>query len=153
MKNDNKGFSLIELIVAIALLAAVSAMLLSFMVSGSNMFRRVSTDVSLQMESQVAMVQLREYIIDCNDTLRYNSSTGSLTIRNSGTEEHVFIWNSDDGIIRYDGDPLAEHVSFFNLTQVGNTVEIVLVFSRQNEVYRATQTIDLRNDTVKIEIS
>ena len=153
MKKENKGFSLVELVIAITLLVIVSSILLGFMTTGSNMFRRISTDVSLQMESQVAMAQLREYIIDCNDTLLYDSSTGSLTIRNSGPEEHVFVWNAADGIIRYNGDPLAEHVSDFHLTQIGGAVEIVLVFSRQSEVYHAAQTINLRNDTVQIEIS
>ena len=151
MKKNNKGFSLLELIIAIALLSAVSTILLSFMTTGSTMFRRVSTEVSLQMESQVVMTQLREYIIDCNDTLRYEESTHTLTVMNSGPQQHIFTWNPTTGIILYNGDPLAEHVAAFHLAQGEGAVEITLVFERASESYRATQTIALRNDTVTID--
>ena len=153
MKNDNKGFSLIELIISILLLAIVSTMLLGFMSTGSTAFRRISTDVSLQMESQVAMTQLREYIIDCNDTLRYNQSTHTLTILNSGPSEHVFTWDQTDGIIRYNGDPLAEHVSDINFVKVDGGVEITLSFNYLNENYHATQTVALRNNAVIMDFS
>jgi len=153
MKQDNKGFSLIELVIAISLLAIVSAMLLNFMTTGSTMFRRVSTDVSLQMESQVAMTQLREYVIDCNDTLTYDQAAHTLTVLNSGAEEHVFTWDPSDGIIRYNGDPLTVHVSAFHLTQVDGAVEITLAFSHIDEKCEVTQTVALRNDSVIIDFS
>ena len=153
MKKDNKGFSLIELVIAIALLGIVSAMLLNFMTTGSTMFRRVSTDVSLQMESQVAMTQLREYVIDCNDTLTYDQATHTLTVLNSGPQEHVFAWNPSDGIIRYNGDPLTEHVAAFHLVQVEGAVEILLAFSHIDESFQVTQTVALRNDGVSIDFS
>jgi len=151
--NDNKGFSLIELVISISLLAIISGMLLGFMTTGSNMYRRVSTDVSLQMESQVAMTQLREYVIDCNDTLRYDSAAHTLTVLNSGPQEHRFIWNQIDGIIHYNGDPLAEHVALFELIQVDGAVEITLVFEHLGESYHSTQTVALRNDAVIMDFS
>ena len=153
MKKENKGFSLVELVIAITLLVIVSSILLGFMTTGSNMFRRVSTDVSLQMESQAAITQLREYIIDCNDTLSYEQSSHTLTVLNSGSQEHVFVWEPDDAIIFYNGDPLAEHVSSFHLLQMDGAVEIILSFSNIAETYHTTQTVALRNDAVTIDFS
>ena len=153
MKKENKGFSLVELVIAITLLVIVSSILLGFMTTGSNMFRRVSTDVSLQMESQVAITQLREYIIDCNDTLSYEHSSHTLTVLNSGSQEHVFVWKPDDAIIFYNGDPLAEHVSAFHFLQIDGAVEIILSFSNLSETYHTTQTVALRNDAVIIDFS
>ena len=153
MRKDNKGLSLIELVIAISILTIVSAMLVGLMSTGSNMFRQVSTDVSLQMEGQVAMTQLREYVIDCNDTLHYDDATHTLTVTNSPTQKHSFVWNPTDGIIRYNGDPLAEHVAAFRLYQVEGAVEIALAFEHLGESYYATQTVALRNDAVTIDFS
>ena len=153
MKKDNRGLSLLELVIAISLLAIVSAMLLGFMTTGSSMFRRVSTEVSLQMDSQVAMTQLREFVIDCNDTLHYDMTTHTLTVRNSGPKEHVFVWTPEDGVIRYNGDPLAENVSSFFIVQVDGAVEITLALARDGESSTVTQTVALRNDDVTVEFS
>jgi len=153
MSRNNKGMSLLELVIAIAILGIVSAILVSFMSTGSSMFRQVSTDISLQMDSQVAMAQLREYVIDCNDTLHYDDAMRTLTITNSGPEEHKFVWDPADGIIRYNGDPLTEHVAGFRVFEVDGAVEIMLSYEHLGESYFSTQTVALRNDTVTIKVS
>ena len=156
-RADNRGLSLLELVIAIALLALVSTMLLGFMTTGSTMFRRISTDISLQMDAQIAMTQLREYVIDCNDTLRYNESARTLTVLNSdasgAAQEHIFVWDEADGTLRYNGDPLAERIAAFHLIQMDGAVEITLVFSHLAETHRSTQTVALRNDAVAIDFS
>lgn len=65
MKNRS-GVTLIELVVAFALLGLVSLSVVGLMSTGANSFRRVSSEVSLQYEAQLTMSQLQEYLIDCS---------------------------------------------------------------------------------------
>ena len=63
MKN-NKGFTLVELLVATAIIAIVITAITGFMVVGSRTFASTSAEVNLQHESQLAFNQLQDLIID-----------------------------------------------------------------------------------------
>ncbi len=81
MKN-NKGFSLLELIIAFALLSIVSAMVVGFISASSSAFRNVNSEVSLQYESQVTLGQLQEYLIDCSGGVTFDNGGKVLYILN-----------------------------------------------------------------------
>lgn len=150
MKKNNKGFSLVELIIAFAILGIVSGILVSIMISSSNMYRGVSSELSLQMQSQLVTSQLKEYIIDCNDMLFFYDDT--LTVRNSDAE-HVFEWHADDKTITYNGDLLATNVGAFSVSPVfdGRGVEILLRLEKNEDTYVAPQTVMLRNESVLLK--
>lgn len=65
IKVNNKGFSLVELIIAIAILAVVSGIILTFMNTSSNIFRRNSADVDIQTEAQMVANSISDLVIDC----------------------------------------------------------------------------------------
>lgn len=67
---NNKGFSLVELIIAIAILAVVSGIILTFMNTSSNIFRRSSADVDIQTEAQMVANSISDLVIDCERTVR-----------------------------------------------------------------------------------
>ena len=46
MKNDNRGFTLVELIVSIAIFSIVMLMAFSFMVSGARTFSNVNSRIA-----------------------------------------------------------------------------------------------------------
>ena len=156
MRKDNRGLSLLELVVSIAILGMVSAILVSFMSTGSAMFKRVSTDVSLQMQSQMLATQLTEYIIDCNESIEFSGGQGAahLTVRNTtpgGIVEHRFDWNGTTGIVTYnDKDEMAEYVSFLGVEITGNTVTLTLHLAKDEDFYVSTHTVALRNDSVRV---
>ena len=149
MKNDNKGFSLLELIIAFALLAIVSVILLSFMTSGSNMYSSVSTEFALQMQSQVVMAQIKEYVVDCNGAIYFDGET--LTIRNSDAD-HSFVLNAAERTISYNGYPLATDVSAFSVQSAfsSGAVEVITTFEKNGKSYSTTQVIALRNELVSL---
>ena len=101
--RNNKGLSLIELLVAFALLTVVSAAVLGLLTVGANSFRRVNSEVSLQYEAQLTMKQLQEYLVDCNRGLFWDSSTRELFIANADDENNVTIhrFGLVDGQIYY----------------------------------------------------
>ena len=149
MRKDNRGLSLLELVVAIAILGMVSAILVGFMTTGSAMFKQVSNDVSLQMQSQMLSTQLTEYIIDCNASITFEgllkTSTPTLTVDNI----HAFVWDPNSGVIKYNGDEMAECVSFFDVLFEGNTVTLRLALAKGDDVYESTHTVALRNDSAR----
>ena len=146
MKNDNKGFSLLELIIAFTLLSIVSSILLGFMVTSSNMYRNISGNISVQMQSQATAAQLKEYVIDCNNTVYYAAGDPEtvLTVRNIDTD-HVFVWNKNDQTITYNNDLLASNVSDFAVEYSGGTVQMLLTLERYGKDHTVTQVINLRN--------
>jgi prepilin-type N-terminal cleavage/methylation domain-containing protein len=96
MKTNNKGFTLLELIIAFAIMSIVSAIVLGFLATGSNIFRSVYSESKLQYNSQLAMSQLQEYIIDCNGGICFetdassNTKTLSILNRNSDGTGHLY---------------------------------------------------------------
>lgn len=71
MKRNNRGFTLIEVIVTLAILSVVSGSIVGFMVMASNQYRSSNTEVNLQFESQVVMNQIKDLIIDANKGVAY----------------------------------------------------------------------------------
>jgi ribosomal protein L1 len=151
MKTDNRGLSLLELILAFALLAVISAIMLGFMVAGSRMYRTVSGEVSLQIQSQTVMAQIKEFVVDCNGKIAYDG--GTLTITNTDAA-HVFAL--ENGKIYYNGDELASNVTSFRAAFDYNygaettvkSVTVHLTLEKGGEEYSAVQLIALRNENV-----
>lgn len=103
MKEDNRGFTLVELVICMVIFAIVAAAAFGFMISGSRTYGSVTERLNLQLDSQLAMNQLGDYIIDCNAGLYFDSTTSTLYILNKGSsttafDVHVFQRKSDDCI-------------------------------------------------------
>ena len=65
-KMNNKGYSLMELIVSFAILGFVAIAVLSVMNAGTSMFNTVDSEINLQSKSQIAMAQFQQYFIGCS---------------------------------------------------------------------------------------
>ena len=84
MKQKNKGFTLIELVVTIAIIAIFSGVILTVVGTGAHSYRTTSSNTKVQMETQDVMDQIQNIIIDVNRSVYYtygdamNSSVGDL---------------------------------------------------------------------------
>ncbi|MFV0465091.1 MAG: PilW family protein [Lachnospiraceae bacterium] len=94
MKN-NKGISLIELIVAVSMVAIVGGALLSFIVTSTNMYKRQNSEISLQEEAQLAVNQVENLIINATNGVRFLevSDAGSGLV----TERTLYMYNKETG--------------------------------------------------------
>ena len=105
--NNNRGLTLLELIITFALLGIVSLAITGLLSTGANSYRRVSTEVSLQYESQLAMNQLQEYLIDSNGGVYFDGDILYVADADGESEGaplwfiHCFYWNADSAELYY----------------------------------------------------
>jgi prepilin-type N-terminal cleavage/methylation domain-containing protein len=172
MRESNRGFTLVELIVSVAILGIIVAAVGAFAVSGSRAYASVSAGVDLQVESQTAMNFVREYAVDCSDGVCVGAD-GTLYLLCSGGEEqegggvavvyteHIF-QRTDEGLIytvqhfAVDGKPAAREsgtvsgsVTAFAAElpagQRAASVTVTMELARRGKTYTGTETLALRN--------
>lgn len=95
MKQKNRGFTLIELIVTIAIIAIFSGVVLTVVGTGAHSYRTTSSNTKVQMETQDVMDQIQNIIIDVNRSVYYtygdamNSSVGDLVLNDIDSNGEV----------------------------------------------------------------
>lgn len=103
MKN-NKGFTLVELIICILIFGIIVAAVFGFMISGSKSYETVNGRVTLQMDSQLTMNFINEYLIDC-DTAVYSDGSSMLClidkISSGGYTAYVFRYIDADNTLYF----------------------------------------------------
>lgn len=88
IRKDQKGFTLVELLVAVAIAAIVGGAVFGFMIVGARSFSSTSTEVNLQYEAQLAFNQLQDILID--------TAVGIDYIYGSSEMEEIFVKNESD---------------------------------------------------------
>ena len=73
MKN-NKGLSLVELIVAFAIIAIAGTAIYGLMSAGTSHFNNTGKDVGLQYEQQVVVNRLKDALIEASSAISYDDS-------------------------------------------------------------------------------
>ena len=168
LRKNNRGFTLVELIVSTAILSIVAVAASAFMVAGTRTYSSLNYTVRLQYEAQIAMAQLQEYTVDCTDGIAWEvkavtDANGVATEQKflyivNGTDVHLFKFDSGNQTLSYGKtgkaatltEPAynlaAEHITNMDvdLSKDGQ-VGITLQMQRNSKTYNATQTIALRN--------
>ncbi len=172
MYKENKGFTLIELMISLTIFAVLVTAVFSFMLAGSRSYSSVTSRLNLDVQSQLSLNQLESYIIDCNAGLYYADNT--LYIFNKGTsgtqyDVHVFKYDDASNQIKYGygknaanlvggsftctvtaSDLLAENVTAFSVTTVSDGTRLIsasvsLSMTSNSSSIDAQKTIALRN--------
>ena len=71
IQQQNSGFSLVELIIAIAILVIVTGAVCSFIIITSRNYANGNNDISVQQEAQLALNQMSDVIIDATQSINY----------------------------------------------------------------------------------
>ncbi len=176
----NRGFTLVELMVAFAILGVVMLSVTFVISTSSNTYSKIATDINLQYESQLAMSQLQEYIIDCNSAIGAGSD-GSLYVvdeKDSNFEIYKFAKKPDADVLYFyktavdDFDPAApgfssitfdsgqlmsSYVKAFSATISASSgslnassVIVTIKYGTGGEAYDGCQTFALRNQVKNI---
>jgi len=105
MRHNQKGFTIVELLVAIAIASIVTVTVGGFMVVGARSFSSTSSEVNLQSESQLAFNQLQDLIIDTALGVTYSyvpaSGSGEIKVLSDSeipidaVQKKLYMYNSD----------------------------------------------------------
>lgn len=169
MKKNDRGFTLIELIVSIAILGIIAVAAGGFLVTGTRTYANVNYSVRLQYESQLAMSQIQNYVMNCNSGIAYDDSSKTLYVADSETDSHpLYLFKYDDAAhqLKFSSGSasqnisiaggsadkiMAEHVTAFSVACVpdgsgrADSIKITLKLAMGGKDYEGSETIALRN--------
>ena len=77
MRKNNRGITLIELIVTVAIIAIFSGVIITLITTGSSGFRSTSGNAKVQMETQQTLDTIQNLVIDANRSVYYASGSGA----------------------------------------------------------------------------
>jgi len=147
LKNlkNKKGFTLIELLVSFAIFGVICTAIVGLLTMSSRSYSRTSAQINLQIEYQIVMNMLNEYIMDCDE--RIIPDDGILTIF-TRTNEYIFTLDDERGLL-LGNDLISRNVTAFSSEErANNLIAVSMTFetpSRDGRSYSATQLIALRN--------
>ena len=78
--TDNRGFTLVELIIVLGISGILMASISFFMLIGSKSYEITKTQTDMQSEAHIIMNQLKEHILECNNVEDYNSVTNQFAL-------------------------------------------------------------------------
>lgn len=77
MRKNQKGFTIVELLIAIAILSIVVAAVCGFILVGSRSYAAGNSDISVQQEAQLALNQMSDVLIDTTRSVTYTGFDAS----------------------------------------------------------------------------
>lgn len=164
----NQGVSLIELLVVIAIIAIVGGLIAGFIMTSTKAYKSADKEVNLQYEAQLAVNQIRDYIIDANANISQSEDTYSYSIYNrteegytretlswDASKQAIFYekWKKDktdsQEVVQTEAVKLADYVDEFSMdlskAEEERKVEITLSMSYQGKEYSTSSIVNLRN--------
>ncbi len=87
MRRNNKGFSLVELIVALAIFAIAGVAVFGFMVNSSRLYQRTNVEVKLQYEQQLAVNQIRDMVVESDKGIYFDEASKTLALYGAAKQE------------------------------------------------------------------
>ena len=105
-KGDSKGFTLLELIISVAVLSVIMVMIFSMMTSGSIFFEKSNTMMKVSYSLQETMSQIKETVIDCSKAIKIEESGGTefVVVNQTGTDSYMacaYKYDSSDKKLYY----------------------------------------------------
>ena len=162
--KTNKGYTLAELLVAIAIFSIVMLSIVTVMRNVSISYRNESKEVELQESAQILLSQVEDLLVDCQ---KCKNLGGVIEITDSSSASGVVhSLKVEDGSVWYQYgsssyEELAKNVDSFTITDLQSnhgdnkckvTVSMVAnVAGSKNYTYTATKDVVFRNDVEKAD--
>ena len=104
----NKGFTLVELVVVMAIMGLLGLAVVNFIGTSSNQYKSATKEVDLQYEAQLTMNQIGDLLIDAQKGVKYESGSSANPVEVASVNEENSITSqaasSDSKLIIYDSD-------------------------------------------------
>ncbi len=126
MKNTNRGFTLIEVLLACALVAAAALLMYSFFGQGFSLYTLESESADEQASLRMVMSDITN-IVRVTDTTKISVSNGVLTV-DSRT------YKLSGGKILRNGTAIASNISTFTVTKSTELLSIKIVSNKKSTI-------------------
>jgi prepilin-type N-terminal cleavage/methylation domain-containing protein len=130
----NKGFSLVELIIAMAIVAVVGSLIVGFLLFSTKHFGSGSSEASLQENSQMLFGQLENYLIDANASVCYY-------VNPADTGDGTSVLRDD----RYTGPEksfASKRLEIYKTSDTGTTAEVITWTSSTKKLTYSKNQVD-----------
>ena len=168
MKLNNKGVTLIELIVTMAVLSIVTMAILGFIRTSAKLNANMIPKVKLQYESQIVMANVQKRLINANKAVFFEDGKLLMISENDENEEVVslLVFNNTDNTFYYGESTvqqgevtevtvykLAEYITDFKVEFVetadeATQADVILKMDRNGKEYEGEMSVSLRNKPI-----
>ena len=162
----NKGYTLAELLVSIAIFSVVMIGIITIMSNTMHAYNISSTDAELQEEAQIVGNQLEEYLSDAENfhsSIIYNTDpehlgevlSASYTFESNGENIDLTYYNTT-GELKVNNVIIADNVNSFDLSGYDESFDnkVVIDFSIGDDYkYDFSRAVYLRNSPENIDIN
>lgn len=160
-KLNNKGFSLIELLVAMAIGSIVLSAVLLLLTQGLKGYTKQTLTSQLEDEANLALNQISDAIMEA-DCIKVSSDTGnySLVTKDSTT---TYEYNATDHKVYLttipgaSGSLVCSHVDEFEVDAITTTnpvrIKVTLTLKAENVTRTVTRTTNVRNKISTVTIN
>ena len=136
---ENKGFSMVELLIAVAILSIIGASTVGFMYQASNTYSRTSADVDVQTDAQLTANVITDHIIDCETQIKFfdgSTSTGTDPVTGDPvtTTDSYTVSYLDKGTVK----SVTDHVLL--MTSVNRQVQSVIFWDKAKQAIYYNET-------------
>lgn len=157
MMRNNKGFSLIELIVAVAIFAVAGVAIFGFVMNMSNSYSRTNKEVKLQYEQQLAVNQIRDMIVESDKGIYFDAASKSLALYGAVKKDDAGTKNYPVTVVRF---MQPEGKMYFGTKEFSSVSELTFADVSASKILSENVTefnVDLTNvekkDKVQFEIT
>lgn len=172
--QNNRGLTLVEMIVTVAIIAVFSGVVVTAVGVGSNLYRNVSSSTRVQVDTQELLDEMEDLIIDANRSVYYaygssdslgEAISGDIDVSGGGDKTFLVCneYENGDGTSRYLVDALdwveEDEAIYYSQRQytaqsteaseAENSEENVAAFSQEDENAAASAEPETRAKDVK----
>ncbi|MDE7359247.1 MAG: prepilin-type N-terminal cleavage/methylation domain-containing protein, partial [Lachnospiraceae bacterium] len=103
VRKDQRGFTIVELLIAVAILSIVVASVGAFIVVGSRSYASANSDINVQQEAQLSLNQMSDVLIDTTRSVNYVGYDAGGSMQKALKDAEFTFTPEDKSLIMYNG--------------------------------------------------